>query len=47
MNLDSRRAVPGYVGMILALIDRDEDALRFAMEMRGLPSVRLAVKPGD
>jgi transcriptional regulator with XRE-family HTH domain len=28
--------VPGYVDMILALVERDEAALRFAMERRGV-----------
>lgn len=29
-------AVPGYVEMILSLIERDEQALRFAMRKAGL-----------
>lgn len=29
-------AVPGYVDMILALVERDPEALRFALERRGL-----------
>lgn len=29
-------AVPGYVDMILALVERDPEALKFALERRGL-----------